>query len=171
MEAPPREHGTLPKQEVAVRLVTYLQCMGLSAAEAQAKVAAELERYAASEDAKPVDSTLTDIIEQLDAWLEQLCESANLPERCRPGLVAWHLRPLLAEHPEILLRSDSQFQAEVIERAANAAAQSAPPEPTPSPMPLQSFGAVPQILQPSFWRGLVASAGGGLVRRLKRERG
>jgi hypothetical protein len=168
MEAPPRENGSLPKDEVVARLSVYLQCLGLPAADAQAKASAEVERYVAradAPDAAPLDSALADTIDQLDGWLEQVGEAANLPERCPSELLAWHLRPLLAEHPEVFLRNDDP----VVARAAEAAAQASLPEPTPSPMPLQSFGSVSQIFQPSFWRALVASLSGGPVQRIKGE--
>lgn len=171
MEAPSRENGLLPKSEVVARLSAYLRCLGLPAADAQAKASAEVERCLARADAPGaavLDSALAGVIDQLDGWLERLGEAAKLPERCAPELLAWHLRPLLAEHPEVFLRNDAPAEAAWVARAGKAAVQAWLPEPTPAPMPRQSFGSVSPILQPSRWRALAASLRDGLRRRVSK---
>lgn len=162
MEATSPEHRSLSTEEALSRVSAYLRCLGLPAESAQGEARRALERCAASSGDLPADlgdAALDDVMSRFDLWLTHLCAKAADPAGCRPGLLAWQLRPLLAETPAIFLRGEQPGDghlAEPVRVVLGASAEPPVPDPTPSSMPAQSFGPAPQLLRPSFWRGVLA---------------
>ncbi len=169
MEAISREGNGSSNDEVVLRVSAYLRSVGLPAMRAEAEAAAAVERCASRTDL--ADSALDDVMSRFDAWLKRLCAASGEPSRCSPGLLAWHIRPVLSEHPDLFLREEELGESEeAVRLAVEAAAGAALPEATFTPMPAQAFGPVPRIFRSDFWRGITAPLAAierGLTRRSK----
>jgi hypothetical protein len=161
MEATSRIDRSSPADEAVARVRAYLRGLGLPADRAQAEAAAVVGRCEALNGAGAdlTDAALADVMARWNAWLEELCRTFGSAAECSPGLLAWCVRPALAEDPNLFLRRESLGEvAAALRRAVGTSARPALPEPAPTSMPVQSFGPAPSFLQLGYWRGLVARA-------------
>jgi hypothetical protein len=142
--------------EELARVAAYLECLGLPAAYAELQARDLFRRHDGEWGAvgeAVVNSAVAVVMSEYETWLDWLCDAQEEVGGCCGALLAWHLRPVLAAHPEAFLRQDEI--SEPVRRAVRAARQCPFPEPTPMAMPTQSFGELPPVFRAGFWRGVV----------------
>jgi hypothetical protein len=175
MEAVSPQGDCLRTEQTTARMSAYLRCLGLPPDHAETQAKAVLDGCASQAGMSGQDLTEAAIVEvmaRFDGWLEYLCENKGEGSGSR-DILAWHLRPVLAENPSLFLRRGEI--PESIHRAVRAAAQPPVPEETPASMPAQSFGEAPVVFRASSWRGLVESLRlatrrmGACIRRMSRH--
>lgn len=153
--------------QAVARVKAYLACLGLPPDRAETRAKDLLEQCAAQPGVAEEDLgalALADVASRFNAWLDHLCESADEDAVGRKALLAWFLRPILAEYPDVFLRRGDL--PEPVRLALQAAEQPPVPNEAPAAMPAQSFGEAPVVFRASFWRRLA-----GTLRAVKREMG
>lgn len=148
-----QRHNQKHDPEAVRRVAGFLRCLGLPAHSAEDMARTLLEDCAsrdgiADDDIVPV--VLDEVSSRFDAWLESLRKTKGEGADCQLGLLAWHLRPVLAACPGAFL--GRAVLPDSVRLAVAASAQPALPEPLSESMPSHPLGELPEILRGGFWR-------------------
>lgn len=146
-----KDEAAAGRDEALLRVLVYLQCLGLSPRQAVAK-ADELSKAYAMEPwgaAAPPTRVLERVIADAETWIAKLAVQAG-SAGASEGMLVWHLREVLPEVDGGLMHAASASPA-IVEAARRAAVPATPAE-TFSPMPTQPLGELPAFMRARFWQ-------------------
>ncbi|MBI4556618.1 MAG: hypothetical protein HY706_03475 [Candidatus Hydrogenedentes bacterium] len=149
-------HKSSRSNDALARIGVYLMSVGLPKEHAEAQALEILNETVAkmkdADDSNLTGETLARVTSRFEDWLEYLCANAA-DVRGRPDSLAWHLRPILSDRPEIFLQH-GVLPAEVC-RAVRMSARAAVPEERRLAMPTQPVGELPAFFTRTFWRAVI----------------
>ena len=144
--APDLSGAPCAPEEVVHRLTLYFRSLGLPQPQATENAEAIVRDIAREADGSKEDllnASVERAMEVVTHWLDDVAKLAPEPSDDLRLQLAWYLRPVLGEHPEVFLHAERL--PDEIRDAIQAAGRRVLPTPRPTQMSPQSLGEVPRL--------------------------